>query len=133
LDLLRNIDVLVVNESEAQALADAFHMAPGPKSFVVEFRARFNADAIVSLGSRGLVASSPDGPIDLASPAVRVVDTIGAGDALVGAAAAALDRSASWTRALQEGIAAGALACTRAGAQASLPYQQEITRLADTI
>ncbi|HEY4138571.1 MAG TPA: PfkB family carbohydrate kinase, partial [Casimicrobiaceae bacterium] len=64
---------------------------------------------------------------------VHVVDTIGAGDALVGAIAVALDRSASWIRALKEGVAAGALACTRAGAQPSLPYQHEISRLADTI
>ena len=132
-DLFHDIDVLVVNEHEAQALADALGMRANPEAFVVEFHARFNADAIVSLGSEGLVASSASGPIALASPTVRVVDTIGAGDALVGAIAAALDRSESWIRALKEGVAAGALACTRAGAQPSLPHQREISRLADTI
>jgi ribokinase len=133
LDVFDNIDVLVVNEHEGQALADALRMTVRPEAFVVEFHARFNADAIVSLGARGLVASSASGPIALASPSVHVVDTIGAGDALVGAIAAALDRSAPWIRALKEGVAAGAVACTRAGAQASLPYRHEISALADTI
>ena len=132
-DLFHDIDVLVVNEHEAQALADALGMTAKPEAFVVEFHARFDADAIVSLGSQGLVAFSASGPIALATPSVHVVDTVGAGDALVGAIAAALDRSASWIRALKEGVAAGALACTRAGAQPSLPHQHEISRLADTI
>jgi sugar/nucleoside kinase (ribokinase family) len=34
---------------------------------------------------------------------------------------------------LREGLAAGSLACTRAGAQAALPWRDEIAELADTI
>jgi ribokinase len=64
---------------------------------------------------------------------VTVVDTVGAGDALVGALAAALDRGTAWPRALRQGLAAGSLACTRAGAQTALPWRDEIAALADTI
>ena len=132
-DLLRYVHVLIVNESEAQTIASALGIATEANAFVAEYRGRFGADAIVSLGSQGLVASSPTAPIAFAAPTVNVVDTVGAGDALVGALAAALDRNAPWIRALKEGLAAGSLACTRAGAQPSLPYQREIAALADTI
>jgi ribokinase len=58
---------------------------------------------------------------------------VGAGDALIGALAAALDRGAPLREALREGVAAGSLACTREGAQPSLPWRADIARLAATI
>jgi len=62
-----------------------------------------------------------------------VVDTTGAGDAFVGALAAALDRGVPWRRAFAEALAAGSLACTRAGAQAALPLAKAIAQLADKV
>ena len=132
-DLIRHIDVLIVNETEARTIAGILDIASKPDAFVAEFSERFGRDAIVSLGSQGLVASSANGPIALAAPKVDVVDTVGAGDALVGGFAAALDRGAPRMRALKEGVAAGSLACTRAGAQPSLPSRSDIATLADTI
>jgi ribokinase len=64
---------------------------------------------------------------------VKAVDSTGAGDAFCGALAAALDRKTPFERALKEGAAAGALACTVTGAQSSAPHLQDIARLADTI
>ena len=52
-----------------------------------------------------------------APPPVEVVDTTGAGDALCGAFAAALDSGLSPPEALRQGVRAGAIACTHAGAQ----------------
>jgi ribokinase len=132
-DLVGHTDVLIVNETEAKSIGSALGICDSPDVFVAQYRARFDADAIVSLGSKGLVASSPNGSITIAAPRVRVVDTVGAGDALVGAIAAALARNVSWIRALKEGVAAGSLACTRAGAQPSLPLLNNIDTLADTI
>ncbi len=132
-DLLGQIDVLIVNETEAETISGALDLAAAPIQFVDQYRTRFGRDAIVSLGPRGLVASAPNGTITIAVPKVTVADTVGAGDALVGALAAALDRKTSWKRALEEGIAAGSLACASAGAQTSLPRRDAIERLADTI
>jgi ribokinase len=131
--LLGEIDVLIVNETECKTISAALDLAAAPLQFVGQYRTRFGRDAIVSLGPRGLVASSPTGAITVAAPNVNVVDTVGAGDALVGALAAALDRKTSWLRALEEAIAAGSLACTQAGAQPSLPQRDAIIALADTI
>jgi ribokinase len=132
-ELFGQIDVLIVNETEAETICRALDLAASPVQFVVQYRTRFGRDAIVSLGPRGLVASSPTGAISVAAPSVNVVDTVGAGDALVGALAAALDRKMPWMRALKEAVAAGSLACTQAGAQPSLPRQHAIAEIADTI
>ena len=44
-----------------------------------------------------------------------------------------LDRGATLRDALREGLAAGSLACTREGAQPSLPWRTDIARVAATI
>ncbi len=132
-DLLGQIDVLIVNETEAETISGALDLAAAPMQFVGQYRTRFGRDAIVSLGPRGLVASAPTGTITIAAPTVTVVDTVGAGDALVGALAAALDRGTPWMRALREAIAAGSLACTQGGAQPSLPQRHAIAALADIV
>jgi len=131
--LLAAVDVLIVNETEAAALAASLESPQSPTGLAAHFANRFGGAAIVTLGAAGLVFASNDAQLSLPSPRVDIVDTVGAGDALVGALAAALDRSTPWPRALREGVAAGALACTRPGAQAALPWRSEIASLADTI
>ena len=88
---------------------------------------------VVSLGSRGAVAARAGDLVRIAAPAMDAVDMTGAGDALVGAYAAALDRGATLRQALADGVAAGSLACTRHGAQAALPTRAEIAALAATL
>jgi ribokinase len=60
---------------------------------------------------------------------VRVVDTVGAGDATCGALAAAWAAGASLADAARAGNAAGALACTVAGAEPSMPHRKQIEEL----
>jgi ribokinase len=129
IELLSQVDVLIVNESEAATLG----RTSSQEEFATTFAARFGCAVVVTLGANGLVAASRDARTHLPAPKVTVVDTVGAGDALVGALAAALDRGTAWPRALREGLAAGSLACTRPGAQAALPWRDEIAALADTI
>ena len=129
--LLSEIDVLIVNEHEADALAAEYSLPSPPESFAAAMRQRFGCAVVVTLGARGALAAVQDVQLLVATaPAIEVVDTTGAGDALVGALAAALDRGASWPRALAEGVAAGSLTCEGAGAQAALPGAEAIARLA---
>ena len=67
--------------------------------------------------------------IHLKAYRVKAVDTVGAGDAFVGAFAASLATGKSALEAAQAGNAAGALAVTKHGAQSSLPYGEEIELL----
>ena len=115
--ILSAIDVLVVNESEAAAYAAAWQLPAAPAPFIVAATQRFGLCVVVTLGARGAMTSSAGGILTLSPPAIAVVDTTGAGDAFAGALAAALDRGADARDAVAAGVAAGALACTHAGAQ----------------
>jgi ribokinase len=132
-DLLRMIDTLVVNESEAAFTAAELGLPEESGQFAVDASERYGCTVVVSMGSRGALAAREGELVIVAAPAMVVVDTTGAGDALVGAYAAALDRGASLRQALTEGVAAGSLACTRRGAQAALPTHAEIAALAATL
>ena len=132
-DLLRMIDTLVVNESEAAFAATELGLPEESEQFAIDASARYGCTVVVSLGSRGALAAREGELVLIAAPSVDVVDTTGAGDALVGAYATALDRGASLRQALAEGVAAGSLACTRRGAQDALPARTEIAALAVTL
>jgi ribokinase len=129
--LLSAVDVLIVNEHEAEALAAVSGVPSAPDAFAATMWKRFACAVVVTLGARGALAVVDGGQLlRAAAPPVAVVDTTGAGDALVGALAAALNRGARWPRALAEGIAAGSLACEAPGAQAALPLAESIAQLA---
>jgi ribokinase len=84
--LAADVDVLVVNQHEAAMLAAASHLAEPPAQFAAAWATRFGGAAVVTLGADGLVAATDNQIITLHAPAVDVVDTVGAGDALVGRA-----------------------------------------------
>ena len=131
--LLASLDVLIVNAIEAATLAAALGFPGTPEAFAAAMHRGYGCAAIVTLGPRGVLAAVDGSLFTGAAPAVDVVDTTGAGDALTGALAAALDRRAGWPRAIADGIAAGSLACTVAGAQSALPTVAPIRRLATTV
>jgi len=82
--------------------------------------------AVLTLGRAGAFAVSHTGSSRVPALDIVPVDTVGAGDAFVGAFAAALDRGYPVVDALQWGSVAGGLACLTAGAQTSLPTEAEI-------
>lgn len=117
--LLGLTDILVVNETEAALLLArtasggrlAGALAPRVARGVV---LTAGADGAYWAGKDGVVIHVPAVPTD-------VVDSTGAGDAFIGAFAAALVGGASEVEALHRGVVAGALACRVAGAVPSLP------------
>jgi ribokinase len=130
LDVLRQLDALVVNESEAAAMAMLYRWPMEPIDFAAAAAALSpRLSVVVTLGGKGAVACHAGERLSAAAPEIRVVDTTGAGDAFVGALAAALDRRANLRAALARAIAAGTLACTMNGAQPSLPDSAAIDGL----
>lgn len=125
---LEQIDILIVNEPEALALAsgsdhdDWFILAE-------ELRRSGPSSVVITLGEKGAVASFAGERFEVGVPAVSVVDTTGAGDAVCGAFAAALAEGKQPVEALRYGTTAGSLACTVSGAQRSQPTRAEIERL----
>ena len=59
-------------------------------------------------------------------PKVNVVDTVGAGDTFTAALTVALIEGQSLQKALEFAVAAGAVACTKPGAQPSLPKRVDL-------
>ena len=117
--LLEDVDLLVVNEGELAALA-------GPGTLGEQLARIPVACVVVTLGARGCVARrgaelflQPAFPVD-------AVDTTAAGDTFCGALAARLAQHASLADALRFASAASALACTRLGAQTSVPSRAEV-------
>jgi ribokinase len=131
--LLDLVSVLVVNESEMRSLAALADLPAEPEAFTAAFARRHGGRAVVTLGAQGAVAAESGASFRLCAPTMAVVDTTGAGDAFVGALAAALDRGDPLRVALAWGVAAGSLACQRAGAQPSLPHEAEIAPLASAL
>ena len=125
-ELLEQVDVLLVNETEAAAIAGS----DDPHESLAVLGSRLPRTLVVAtLGPRGAIARHGDRHWTQQPFQVEAVDTVGCGDAFIGAMAAAIARGADVATALREGGAAGALAATRPGAIPSLPTRGEIDRL----
>jgi ribokinase len=130
LDVWPLIDYLTPNEGEAERLSGiAAPDAAGAARAATALRARGVGTVIVTRGSAGALALTAAGRLDVAPPAVTVVDTTAAGDAFNGALALALAERRPLPAALVFANAAAALACTRRGAQPSLPARAEVDEL----
>jgi ribokinase len=130
LNTLRSIHCIIVNESEAAALAAAFDWPRGPHDLALAAtRAVDGLTVVVTLGERGALAVSGAHLTQVDAPNVRVVDTTGAGDAFAGTFIATLNSNATLAQALERAVAAGSLACAAAGAQPSFPTLREVDAL----
>nr|WP_281358234.1 ribokinase [Hongsoonwoonella zoysiae] len=132
--LIDRVDILVANEAEAAEIAADLGIGEteSPHAALMALSAPQRL-TVITLGSRGLIARHQDTIWRVSAPMISVVDTTGAGDAFIGGLAAALARGADVARALKEGAAAGALACTATGAQSSSPEESMVQALADRL
>ena len=114
-ELLEHVDLLVVNEIEAQALGSELE--------------NFHGLLASTYGARGAVLSHNGRQIARATPPeVDVLDTTGAGDAFTAALTVALVSGMKPQLALEEACIVGALATTKLGAQSS-PGRLEVQQL----
>jgi len=128
--LLPLVDLLVVNALEALALVTTLGgAASAPETLAEALRRQGPAAVLVSLGAEGLCWVDADGPRRVPARAVKAVDTVGAGDTLVGALVTALAEGQSVANALAFAQAAAALAVSRAGVQDAMPRRQEVELL----
>lgn len=123
-------DYLVPNEIEAERLSGV--PAPdraGAAAAARVLRERGVGTVIVTRGASGVLAYGGKGEVECPAFAVTVVDTTAAGDAFNAALAVALAEGRELADALRFGSATAALACTRRGAQPSLPTRSEVDDL----
>ena len=130
-ELLRLVDLITPNESEAARLTGArVDTEPRVREAAQTLLKRGCASVVITLAERGAFyasATRPDGvfvaPLELGDAAV---DPTGAGDAFCGALAAALARGADIDEALRDASVAGALATTVRGAGPSMPTRAAV-------
>lgn len=133
-EALQNLDYIILNEYEADALAKQLDMSSFNKeAFAKDLALRFDLACIVTLGGNGSVCSDGKKSMLVSALNIRPIDTIGAGDAYTGYFAAALDMEKSLEDALKWGAVAGSLACTKIGAQEALPLENEVSARVEDI
>ncbi len=136
-DILAHTEILVLNQTEAQALAG--DILPGasepaePSRFVAELGpallARGPRLVVLTLGAAGAVAVTREGAIGQAALPVEAVDSLGAGDAFAATLGVALARGLETAEALRQAAAAGAIATRRPGVFDALGTQADIDQL----
>jgi ribokinase len=130
IDFLTLADYVTPNEGEAARLAglEIADLDSARKAAAL-VRTRGGGTAVLTLGANGALADGAGGVVHAPAFAVTAVDTTGAGDAFNGALAVALGQARPLGEALRFANAAAALACTRRGAQPSMPVRAEVERL----
>ncbi len=123
-DLLALIDIIVPNETEAAALTGS----SDPREAARHLLAQGACAALITLGGDGALYCDAGATLRCPAVAVQAVDTTAAGDAYIGALAAALAEDRSVADSLGFAAVAAGLAVTRLGAQPSLASREEVGR-----
>jgi len=126
-DLFKSLFLLTPNETEAEILtgvkvidfASASRAADKLLSFGVQ-------NVIITMGSAGAFFKNKDNEMMIPAPVVKAVDTTAAGDVFNGVLTTELTRGADWTNAISAACKAASISVTRMGAQASMPYRNEL-------
>ncbi|TCP29881.1 ribokinase [Sphingomonas sp. BK235] len=125
LSMLPLVDLVTPNETELASLTGTDDVAAGLKALV----AAGAGAALVTLGGDGSAALIGDELVRQPALPVSVVDTTGAGDAYNGALAYALALGERLPAAMRLAAAAGALAVSRASADAAPTYREALALL----
>ncbi len=128
-EILALSDFLIINETELAFFANSptvpeTHAAI--YALVNQLRTRPEQNILVTLGSKGVLAFTPNGVIEVAGHAVQAIDTTGAGDCFVGALAVALAENQPLPQALAFANLAAALSVQKLGASSSMPTRTEL-------
>jgi ribokinase len=127
--LLRGLAYLVPNEGEAALLGGLeISDVPSAQAAAARLRSAGAACVIVTLGARGVVAASDMGGAAWPALPVAAIDTTGAGDAFVGAFAVAQSRGQPLPESIAFAQRAAAWSVQRRGAQAAMPYADDLDR-----
>ncbi len=125
--VLSLVDCLTPNAGEAEILSGIAVEGPETATRAAQqLLARGVKRVIVTLGTQGVLFCDGSSALHFPAFPVTAVDTTGAGDTFNGALAVGLAAGGMWEQAIPLANAAAALACTKRGAQASLPGRSDV-------
>ncbi|HZY81710.1 MAG TPA: ribokinase [Cyclobacteriaceae bacterium] len=127
-DLLKLIEILVVNENEGERVSGQLISSIGEEGVIDKLLSMGAKTVILTLGKKGCIVKNSSVTKYIPAFEVEAVDTTGAGDTFCGAVAAALSRGVDLIEAVKFATAASAICVTRMGAQPSLPTEAEVNK-----
>jgi len=126
-NLFRKVDILVPNQVEAEFFSGQKVKNIQTANLAAQKLIKLGPSVvIIKLGSRGAFLLTHQRKIYVKGEKVNVIDTLGAGDAFVGAFAVSIARGKDFDESLQYANCAGAFATTKSGAQPSMPTFDEL-------
>jgi ribokinase len=125
--LLNKASYVVANETEFDLYARELGLPGVDRAARMRSFARYtDRTIVVTLGSEGVIAATPEADLSVPALSITPVDTVGAGDTFCGYLAASLSDGLPLEQALRRAAAAGSLACLKPGAQPAIPYAAEV-------
>jgi ribokinase len=125
-ELLSNVDILVVNETEAETISGEKIEKIGEEGVVNSLIDMGVNTVVLTLGKNGCFYKNRKERMFFGAFEVDAVDTTAAGDTFCGALAAEIARGNSWEDTLIFASAAAANCITKMGAQPSIPKEDEV-------
>lgn len=125
-EILINVDILVVNEIEAETISGEKIDAIGNEAIIKKIIGMGASTVLLTLGKGGCLLKNKQLEIYKEAFEVETMDTTAAGDTFCGALAARLSKGENWDDVLTFASAASALCVTRMGAQPSVPTEKEV-------
>ena len=131
-DVLRQVETLIVNETEASLLSgQRVDNLEEARMVATVLHEQGIPRVVITLGSQGALLATGDEAgktriIYQPAPAVQVIDTTAAGDCFAGALTVALTEGQQPEEALRFAVYASALKVTKFGAQSGLPTRSEV-------
>ena len=123
--LLSKLYALTPNETECRILCGTEASDDDEANAAVLYNKGVK-NVIVTLGDKGSMLYNAEGVVTVPAQKVTAIDTVAAGDTYNGALCVALSKGKSFVEAMEFATAASAIAVTRIGAQASIPFASEL-------
>lgn len=121
-ELLDKVTYLTPNEHE-------YSIVTGEQSTMMDVLEKYPNKLIVTCGEKGVVYHNGAKIVNVPAYKANAVDTTGAGDTFTGAFTVAVSKGKPLEECIRFGAYAASIAVTKKGAQAGMPYKEEIDRL----
>jgi ribokinase len=126
-EILNGLFLLTPNEIEATLLTGINVEDEVTASGAADiFLSKGVQHVIITLGKQGAYFKSNELEFSVKAPIVKAMDSTAAGDTFIGALSVAVTEKMDWKKAVEFAVQAASISVTRLGAQASVPYRNEI-------